>query len=141
MFTHKTYLRIGSLESVDTGKLFENSTELAKCSYTFAKAIDGKGQVQSKVEGGTIEIELSTLPSKSIIQWALNPRKYESGMIVFVDDGGVPQEKILFSDAACVSMEITYMQTGSAYIKTSLVLTAKKMMVGNTVFESRWINK
>lgn len=141
MFTHKTHLRIGSLESIDASKLFDNSTELAKCSYTFAKGIDGKGQVQSKAEGGIVELELSSLPSKAIIQWALNPRKYESGMIVFSDDAGTPLEKILFTDAACISMEIIYMQTGSAYIKTSLIISAKKIMIGSTVFESRWVNK
>ncbi|QIK52915.1 hypothetical protein G7051_00550 [Dysgonomonas sp. HDW5B] len=91
MFTHKTHLRIGSLESINASKLFDDSKELAKCSYTFAKGIDGKGQVQSKAE--IIKLELSSLPSKAIIQWALNPRKYESGMIVFSDDAGTPSRK------------------------------------------------
>ncbi|QIK52914.1 hypothetical protein G7051_00545 [Dysgonomonas sp. HDW5B] len=38
-------------------------------------------------------------------------------------------------------MEINYMQTGSAYIKTSLIISAKKIMIGSTVFECRWVNK
>lgn len=141
MFTHKSYLRIGSLDNVNTNNLLANSTELAKCNYSFTKAIDDKGEVQSKAQGGIIEIELLSLPSKPILEWALKPRKYQTGMIVFCDDSGTPLEKIFFYDAACISMEITYLQTGSAYMKTSLILSAKKMMIGENIFESRWINK
>lgn len=141
MFTHKSYLRIGSIESLNTSNLFTDSTELAKCNYTFTKEIDNKGQVQSKAVGGIIEMELFSLPSKSLLTWGVNPRKYESGMIVFCDDAGVPLEKIIFTDAACISMDITYIQTGNAYIKTSMILSAKKMMIGNIIFESGWLNK
>ncbi|WP_165024359.1 type VI secretion system tube protein TssD [Dysgonomonas sp. ZJ279] len=140
MFTHKSYLKIGSVTDTNSYNLFRDAYELSRCNYSFMKSIDFKGQVQSDTVGGVIEIDIPTLPSKDIITWALNPRKYESGSIVFCDDAGIPQEKIFFDKAACVSMEISYIKTGDGYMTTSLVLSVKKIFIGATIHENRWTN-
>lgn len=143
MFSHKSFLRLGSIsiEGANMFTLVKEGYELSRCNYSFLKSIDNKGQVQSDTAGGIIEVDIASLPTRELIDWSLNPRKYLSGSIVFCDDAGIPLEKILLIDTACVSMEISYIKTGSNYISTSLVLSAKKMTIGRYTFESRWVNK
>lgn len=143
MFAHKSYLNLGAIPTEGTTpfSLFRDAYELSRCNYTFFKSIDGKGQVQADTVGGIIEIDMPMLPNKEILEWTLNSRKYLDGSVVFCDDGGIPLEKILFTAAACVSMEINYIKTGSAYVSTSIVFSTKTITVGRVTFESRWVNK
>ncbi|NDV65217.1 type VI secretion system tube protein TssD [Bacteroides sp. 224] len=142
MFSHNAFLKLGtSAEGTNMLNLMKNGYELSKCNYSFLKSIDNKGQVQSNTTGGIVDISIPSIPTKELIEWSLNSRKYLDGMIVFCDDSGIPLEKIQLFDAACVSMEISYIKTGNAYISTSLVLSVKKMTIGRYSYESKWINK
>lgn len=143
MFSHNSYLRLGaiSLEGANPMKLAQEGYELSHCNYSFVKNIDDKGEVQSNTIGGIIKIEIPSLPTKELIDWSLNPRKYTDGAIIFCDDSGIPLEKIFFNGAACVSMEISYIKTGNGYMTTSLILSTKKMTIGRITYDSKWINK
>jgi len=143
MFSHNSYLRLGnaSLEGVNPLKLTQEGYELSHCNYSFVKNIDEKGEVQSITIGGVVKVEISSLPTEELIEWSLNPRKYFNGAVVFCDDSGIPLEKIYFDEAACVSMEISYIKTGRGYMTTKLVLSAKKMTIGQITYDSRWVNK
>ena len=137
MFTHKSYLRIGNVD--ESSNIFKDSYELLSCDYSFGQGIDNKGQTQTDIIGGIINLSIAGLPPTDIIQWALNPRKYHDGMLVFCDDSGTPLEKIVFQYAACIDMEINYSQDGDSYAATKLVLATKKIIVGNTFFENKWV--
>ena len=58
------------------------------------------------------------------------------------DDNNEPLEKIFFEQAACVGLEIDYVQQGKGYIQSKITLQARKIKVGETALENRWtINK
>ncbi|NDV69693.1 type VI secretion system tube protein TssD [Dysgonomonas sp. 25] len=142
MFSHKSFLKIGTVSSA--GNIFDltkNGYELASCNYSFLKNIDNKGQVQSRAAGGIIEINISALPSNELITWALNSRLYLPCEITFCDESGVSLEKLELEDVACISMDISYARSGSSYISTSLVLSAKTITIGSITYESKWVNK
>lgn len=51
-----------------------------------------------------------------------------------------PLQKVLFESAACVGMDISYLESGNSYASTRITIRAKKMTVGNTVIENNWKN-
>lgn len=62
--------------------------------------------------------------------------------LAFFLDCSEPLEKIFFEQAACVGLEIDYVQQGKGYIQTKITLQARKIKVGETTLENRWtINK
>lgn len=142
MFSHNAFLKLGTsaIPGGDPLSLAKDGYELSSCSYSFMKGVDSKGQVQSNTAGGIIELEIQSIPTKELIEWSLNPRRYLEGMIVFCDDKGIPLEKIMLHKTACISMEISYIKTGNGYISTSLVLSTKKMTIGRVALENKWVN-
>jgi len=141
MFSHNSYLVLGELPTIDITGLSKEGYELTHCTYSFIKNIDDKGEVQSNTIGGVIQIEISYLPSKELIEWSLNSRRYKNGVIIFCDDAGIPLEKIYFQDTACIKMDLSYIRVGDGYITTNLTLSVKSMSCGRITFNSNWINK
>jgi len=138
MFGHKSFLKIGDLSDASIMGLYKESYELEHCSYGFSQGVNADGKAQTEVHGGTINIGVSGIPPNDIIQWALNARKYNNGVIVICDDNDMPLEKIKFTDAACIGMEIAYSQKGKGYIVTKLTLQARQLTVGQTTLDNRW---
>lgn len=142
MFGHKSFLRIGALNDSSISGLYKESYELESCSFSFSRGVDANGKPQTEVRGGRINLTYGGLPQEDMLRWMLNSTKYEDGVIVVCDANDDPLEKIFFEQAACVSLEIEYIQQGKSYIKTKFVLQARKMKVGETTLENRWtINK
>lgn len=142
MFGHKSFLRIGALNDSSILGLYKDSYELESCSYNFSQGIDINGKPQTEVRGGTIFLTYAGLPQDDMLRWMLGSVQYEDGAIVICDDNDEPLEKIMFEQAACVGLEIEYMQKGKSYIHTKITLQARKIKVGGTTLENRWtINK
>ncbi len=75
-----------------------------------------------------------------ILEWAMESRKYRSGVIVLVDNENIPLEKIFFNNATCIGFDIEYTEQGTSYSTTSIVIQTENMIVGNgTTFASEWI--
>lgn len=142
MFSHNSYLILGELSTlgVNPVSLSKSGYELTHCSYSFIKQIDNKGEVQSNTIGGVVKVEINSIPSKELIDWSLNHRRYHNGAIIFCDDSGTPLEKLFFTETACIEMELSYIKTGNGYIKTQLTLSAKTLTFGRITFNSKWIN-
>jgi len=138
MFGHKCFLKIGTISSSSITSLYKNSYELLSCNYGFSQGIDANGKAQTLVRGGTISLIYPNVPPTELLKWMLDSHKYESGSIVICDDSGIPLEKILFEDAACIGMEINYMRKSSSYTSTSITLQARKISVGSTSLENTW---
>lgn len=142
MFGHKSFLRIGALNDSSISGLYKESYELESCNYGFSQSTDTNGKPQTEVRGGTISIVYGGLPQNDILVWMLGSTKYEDGAIVVCDDNNMPLEKVYFQQAACVGLEIQYIQSGKAYIQTKITLQARNIKVGETTLENRWtINK
>ncbi len=138
MFGHKSFLKIGELNDASIMGLYKESYELEHCSYGFSQGINVDGKAQTEVRGGTIHIGIPGIPPNDIIQWALDFRKYNNGVIVVCDDNDLPLEKIKFTDAACIGLEISYSQKGKGYTIAKLTLQARQINVGNITLDNRW---
>jgi hypothetical protein len=140
MFGHKVFLRIGELTDASIMGLYKDSYELLNCNYSFAQGIDQKGQPQTDVQGGAFHITLPNLPSPQIMKWMLKPQNKEDGCIVLCDADDTPLSKIFFKNAACIKLNISYMQKGSNYLMTQLILQPEKIIFGTTTFTNKWTN-
>lgn len=138
MFGHKSFLRIGALSDSSILGLYKDSYELESCSFSFSQGVDTNGSPQTEVRGGTLYLTYSGLPQEDMLRWMLNSTNYENGVIVTCDDNNEPLEKIHFEQAACVGLEIEYIQKGKAYLQTKITLQARKIKVGETILENRW---
>jgi hypothetical protein len=119
--------------------LAKSGYELADFEFSFQQGTDDTGKASTEVFGGTLSMTLPMLPPNVIIEWALDSRKYKKGIIVVLDDHDVPQEKIMFENAACIGMGINYTQKGEAYIMTDLTLQAERLILGNGLdFDNFW---
>lgn len=142
MFGHKSFLRIGALSDSSISGLYKDSYELESCSYNFSQGVDANGKPQTEVRGGTIHLTYGSLPQSDMFRWMLSSTKYEDGAIVVCNDNNEPLEKVYFEQAACVGIEIEYIQKGKSYIQTKITLQARKIKMGETTLENRWtINK
>lgn len=140
MFGHRSFLMLGS-DAADIKNLINGGYEILDCHFSFHQKTDHKGKATTKVAGGTINLLLSQLPSQSIIEWGLESRKYNKGMIVLLDNENVPIEKIYFERGACIQFEVNYTQSGTSYATTKLVIQAEKLIVGNGIeFDNEWIH-
>ena len=140
MFGHKCVLRIGSTDSLGSiASLLETGYEVIDFRQAFEQGMDDKGQPQTSVRGGTFHCVIPQIPSKEIINLALESQSYEKGCFFFFDEEGMIIEKIIFSDAACTAMEIDYVERGGNYITTRLVLHARVINYLNGIdFENDW---
>ncbi|MCD8031681.1 MAG: type VI secretion system needle protein Hcp [Bacteroides sp.] len=138
MFGHKSFLKLGMLSDASIMGLYKESYELESCSYGFSQGINTDGKAQTEVRGGCISVAIPGIPAMDIIQWAIDSRKYNDGVLVICDDNDMALEKINFQDAACIGMEINYSQKGKGYIATKLTLQVRKMTVGDTELNNRW---
>jgi len=138
MFGHKSYLRLGAFSDSGIAEMYKDSYELKSCNYSFSKGIDQNGKAQTRVIGGAINVIYPALPTKEMLQWALDSRKYHDGMIVICDENDQPLEKIQFENAACVGLEINYSKKRKEYANTKLVLRAFRISVGTTYLNNRW---
>lgn len=139
MFGHKSFLKLGALEDASIQGIYRDSYELEGCSYGFSQGVNGDGKAQTEVRGGTINVAIPGIPPLDIIQWSLDSRTYKDGSIVVYDANDMPLEKVFFFNAACIGMEIIYSQKGNGYIATKLILQARKITVGDTDLDNRWI--
>lgn len=140
MFGHRSFLMLGSGGAADILSLIKGGYEVIDCEYSFNQGVNDKGKATTKVHGGTMKITLSQLPPQPIIEWGMQSRNYQDGVIVVLDAENIPLEKIFFKQAACVDMEVDYTQTGDSYTSTKLILQAAKLIVGDGIdFENEWI--
>jgi hypothetical protein len=138
MFGHRSFLVIGG-GAADIVSLIKGGYEVLDCHFAFAQGIDERGKATTRVYGGTIYVTLSQLPPKPVIEWALQSRKYNDGVIVMLDAENVPLEKIIFQNAACVGMDLNYTQKGDSYSATKLTIQAETIIVGSGIeFMNEW---
>jgi hypothetical protein len=138
MFGHRSFLVIGG-GAADLMSLIKGGYEILDCHFAFEQGIDERGKATTQVHGGTIHVTLSQLPPQPIVEWALQSRKYNDGMIVLLNAENIPLEKILFKNAACVGLDLNYTQKGDSYATTKLVLVTETLIVGNGVdFVNDW---
>jgi hypothetical protein len=138
MFGYRSFLVIGG-GAADIVSLIKGGYEILDCHFAFEQGIDQRGKATTRVHGGTIQVTLSQLPPQPVIEWALQSRKYNDGMIVVLNAENIPLEKTLFQNAACIGMDLNYTQKGDSYAATKLTIQAETIIVGNGIdFMNEW---
>ncbi|WP_068471609.1 type VI secretion system tube protein TssD [Saccharicrinis aurantiacus] len=140
MFGHKSFLRIGELTDGSISGLYTGGYELVSCRYSFGQGIDQKGQAQTEVRGGSIEINYGNVPPNELLEWMLKSNDLRNGAIVICDANDTPIEKIYFEDAACVDLKIKHIKKTHGYTACEFVLQARKIIFESTAHENRWAN-
>lgn len=139
MFSHKAYLKLGAFDGADFQSLTRTGYELVDCSFSFQQGVDKKGQPFTKVSGGMFSLVIPTLPTPEITQWAMKSTEYKIGAIIILDHENVPQEKVLFENAACINMTFSYTQSGKGYATTTIVIQAEDIRFGKRLdFFNEW---
>lgn len=140
MFGHRNFLLLGGDGAADILSLIKGGYEISKCDFQFQQGIDQKNRPSTRVYSGKISLVLPQLPPQPILEWAMQPRKYNDGVIVLVDAENVPLEKIFFKNATCINISIDFTQQSTSYTTTSIIIQAEKLIVGNgTTFTNEWI--
>ena len=138
MFGNRSFLVIGG-GAADIMSLVKGGYEILDCNFAFEQGADERGKATTRVYSGAFHITLSRLPDNTLIEWALNSRKYCDGFIVVLDANNIPVEKIIFINAACVNFGIDFTLQGDCYTDTKLVIQSEKIIVGNGIeFENEW---
>lgn len=139
MFTHQCFLKLGEVSGLDFTSLVTSGYELTNCKFSFSQDIDDTGKACTEVLGGTISFTLAQLPPDTIVDWALDPRKYKNGAIVTLGHNEIPQEKIFFENAACIDFSIEYTETGDAYMQTQVTIQAEFLTFDTGLtFSNNW---
>lgn len=141
MFGHRSFLVLGG-DAADIVSLVKGGLEVLSYNFSFRQGFDGKGQATTRVHAGNISLTLPQLPPQNIIQWGLQSRKYESGMIILLDGENMPIEKVIFENAACIGMEVNYTESGDSYASTKLVIQSEIIIVGDGIdFLNEWVSR
>ena len=143
MFSYSSYLLLGALaqEGINIPFLAKNGYELSVCNYSFSRAIDQKGEVQTKAHGGIITLCITGVPTDELIEWAMSPRIYKDGAIVFHSQEGGVAEKLKFYNTACINMNINFVDSGKSYTSCNLTLSAETLSIGSVNLNNKWIHE
>ena len=140
MYGYRTFLKIGDIKEIDFMSLLKNGYELSNFSYALEQPTDQNGKAQGEVQGGTLQITIDGLPSDEIIEWMLNPRRYREGAIITYGEDNASVFRIFFKKTACTRMQIKYNSMGKGFLKLSLELEAKKLILPEGEIENKWLN-
>ena len=130
MFSHKSFLKLGTFDGTDIVSMLSGGMEVVNCEYSFQQGIDDKGKVATRVSGGAFRLTLPMTPPDEIIEWAFNARRYQKGVIVTFNDENEMMERLMFNNAACVHMSVSYTQSGKSYVTTEITIQAEEIKVG-----------
>jgi len=141
MYGNRSFLMLGSSGGTNILDLIKGGIEILDYSFSIQQGIDNKGKATTKTCAGSINLTISQLPNKEIIEWALNSRRYLDGCVVLLDGENNPVEKIVFKNAACVNFDITYAAKGSGYAATRLSIQPEAINMGDgddNDFSNEW---
>lgn len=142
MFSFKTLLTLGDF-NVDSilESLSGNTYELSDFSFGFDRGTDNKGKPSTRIVGGRFSFVIPYLPSKSLVKWSADAREYLDGTFSLFDNEGITLDRIIFKNATCTNMNISYNNNGKGFFNTSLIVYAEEVFFMNGVpFSNEWID-
>ncbi len=116
--------------------LFGKTYSLMSFKTNITQAVDHKGEPQGEAKGAKLELILSQIPDKMLLQWASSRWMKQSGEIVFKNQTGTAPLKIVFTEAACVklSQQVTH---GTGVI-VSLLISPKEVSFNGVSLFNNW---
>lgn len=101
-----------------------------------SQSVDHKGEPQSEVGGGQLQLMLSEIPDNVLLQWAASKWLKRTGEIVFKNETGTPPLRILFTEASLV--RLTQQVESSAGVITRLLITPKEVSFNGVTLFNNW---
>lgn len=138
MTRNRWFLRLGEFSDASVAGLITSGFELLGCSYSFYQGVDERGRSQTGVRIDGMDIVYDGIPSDDIIRWAVSSRKYYNGVLLLLDANDTPQDKLFFEDGTCVSMKISYISDGEAYISTALKISPRLLKIDDDTLKQPW---
>jgi hypothetical protein len=131
MFGYKTVLQIDGSAS---------GYELGNFSFSFSQPVDRRGKAHNEVQAGVLEMTFENLPTSEMSKWMLNPRNFRDGSVKIYGENGSMIQEVTFKKATCIGMDVRYMESGTGYCMTHLVVQAYSVSVESVLVENNWKN-
>ncbi len=117
-----------------------NAYELGNFSFTLSQPVDVRGKAQGEVRAGVLDMMFENLPSNEMSKWMLNTRNFRNGSVKIYGENGSVMQEVAFKKATCIGMDIRYMESGSGYCMTHLIVQAYSLTVDGVIVENNWKN-
>lgn len=113
------------------------SYEVKQFSTSFFQHTDGKGEPQSEVNSGLLNVVLASIPDSTIIRWATSDYLRQDGSIIFKNETESPSLRIDFHEGVCVGLKQNVnLGTGSL---TSFSISSPKLEINGTLVDKNWV--
>jgi hypothetical protein len=114
---------------------------LEEFDLEFRQDVDDRNRPSSDVYGGIITLTISDTPDELINGWALHSYEKKSGRFRFLKNERPIMESspliISFEDAYCTGYQKIMNPQGAGTL-TTLVISPRRLKIGNETFENRW---
>lgn len=115
------------------------SYRVLSCSYQLERDIDQFGKPTSGVRGGTIAVSIESSSDTSFIEWMVTPKTRKAGKIIFEKtDEDASLKELEFEDAYLISQGEGFGSQGSTGMVESIIISAKKIIMGPAEHENDW---
>ncbi|NDV78487.1 type VI secretion system tube protein TssD [Dysgonomonas sp. 511] len=134
----KAILRLRSPKTDNIQHLYRESYELMYCEYSLDKTVDRKGQVNSDIAGGNIQVALPILPNDDIMSWVFDAERKYNGEVTINDAFSESLEKVYFEEGRPVSFRFHYEPGDTTNVMLLLTINAQKLIIGATEYENSY---
>ena len=109
------------------------------CIYNFKQPIDNTGKPSGKPLGGRIKITIESQGKYDLFHWMKEPEQTKDGALLFYKrDAMTRLQEVLFEKAYCVSLEEEFDAIDDMPMQKTIVISAKKITIGDMNFENSW---
>lgn len=120
--------------------IFGKDYDVLHFSYSLRRDVDPKGRPSSAVMGGTAQIEVESTEDTSILEGCLKIGKGVTAKITFFkrDEKDQKMKEMQLDNAYVVQFTESLDSVGSNPMTINIVLSARKLTLGNAVLENTW---
>lgn len=126
--------------NIDVWLILDNSEyELSDFKISFSQACDEKGEPQSIVRGGRMNLSFKQSLPESIYNWAVKTSLKKSGSVEFRLQSQSAPLKVEFMDAYCINFDRNVDSIGGG-LTTSLIISPEEILINEFSFDNKWNN-
>lgn len=109
------------------------------CQFSFSQHTDHNGKPSARPVGGQVSITIESDGSTDLFDWMISNSQTKSGSVIFFRRDAMSKKKELkFTDAYCVEYFEHFNASGEIPMQIKLVLSAREMQLGNSVYQNPW---
>jgi hypothetical protein len=114
--------------------------KILSCSIHFFQETDDSGRRTSITKGGQITLTVETQDDDKLARWVINGFESKNGKLKFhkTDAEMSIMKQIDFEDGYLIGYDEIYDSAISPNMKTTITISAKKIMIGRAIHENNW---